>query len=264
MQRAMIVLEGVTKRFGTFTAVSGLSLEVPPGEVFGFLGPNGAGKTTTLRMMTGLLLPTRGRIVLGGYDIRQEPVAAKGLLGFIPDRPYLYDKLTGVELLRFVAGLYGLARREAASRIPELLGQFELSDWGETLVESYSHGMKQRLVFAAALLPRPKVLIVDEPMVGLDPRGMRLVKRIFVDLCRDEGLTVFLSTHSLDVAEEVCHRIAILDKGEMVAMGDMEALRQRAGSSGGRLEEVFFELTRQGEGAAAPEVVAEGGDGREV
>ncbi|MDX9722188.1 MAG: ABC transporter ATP-binding protein [Myxococcota bacterium] len=247
----MIRFEKVSKRYGDFTAVKELDFEIADGEVFGFLGPNGAGKTTTLRMVTGLLQPSAGRVFIGPHDMAREPIEAKSLIGFIPDRPYLYEKLSGWELLRFVAGLYRMTRKEAALRIGELLEQFDLVQWSSTLVENYSHGMKQRLVFAAALLPRPKVLVVDEPMVGLDPRGMRLVKGIFRDLCRQEGLTVFLSTHTLDVAEEVCHRIAIVHHGEVVGMGDLESLRAKAGSESGRLEEVFFELTEKSEVQAA-------------
>ncbi|OIP41859.1 MAG: ABC transporter [Deltaproteobacteria bacterium CG2_30_63_29] len=239
----MIRLVGVSKRYGNFNAVANLDIEVQKGEVFGFLGPNGAGKTTTLRMLTGLIQPTTGEIFIGGFDVRKEALEAKKIMGYIPDRPYLYEKLTAFELMRFVAGLNRLVRTDAATRIPALLEQFGLAEWSDTLVENYSHGMKQRLVFAAALLPRPSVLVVDEPMVGLDPQGMRLVKGVFIDLCRDEGMTVFLSTHTLEVAEEVCQRIAILHRGEVVAMGNMATLRAATKAGDGRLEEVFFELT---------------------
>jgi len=250
----MIRFEHVGKRYGRFTAVKDLDFAVSAGEVFGFLGPNGAGKTTTLRMVTGLIQPTRGRIFIGRHDLAREPIEAKALMGFIPDRPYLYEKLSALELLRFVAGLYRLPRAEAAPRITALLEQFELVEWATTLVENFSHGMKQRLVFAAALLTRPSLLVVDEPMVGLDPRGMRLVKQIFRDLCAQEGMTVFLSTHTLDIAEDVCDRIAIIHRGDVVAMGDMPSLREAAGAEGGKLEEVFFELTDGGHEATEGEV----------
>ena len=243
----MIQLEGLSKRYGDFVALVGLDLSVEVGEVFGFLGPNGAGKTTTLRMITGLIQPTKGRVRIGGYDMAREPLEAKQLIGFIPDRPYLYEKLSAFEFMRFVAGLHRMSRRAAAERIGELLEKFELSGRSQSLVESFSHGMKQRLVFAAALLPRPKLLVVDEPMVGLDPKGMRLVKEVFTDICQEEGMTVFLSTHTLEVAEELCHRIAILYRGERIAMGDLETLRGRAGSGDAKLEEVFFRLTEEAE-----------------
>ena len=249
----MIKVSGVSKRYGKFEALKPLDLEVNSGEVFGFLGPNGAGKTTTLKMIVGLLQPTTGRVVIGGHDLAKAPEAAKRLMGYIPDRPYLYEKLTAFEFMRFVAGLYRLERADVKVRIPALLEEFELAEWSQTLVENFSHGMKQRLVFASALLPRPKLLVVDEPMVGLDPKGIRLVKRIFTALCRDEGLTVFLSTHTLEVAEEVCHRIAILYRGEVVAQGDLATLRQQAGSEDGGLSEVFFELTEAQERARQQE-----------
>lgn len=245
----MLLVDSLSKQFelpeGILTAVDKVSFQIAPGEVFGLLGPNGAGKTTTLRMITGLIQPSSGRIEIGGFDLQKKPLEAKQLIGFIPDRPYLYEKLTAFEFMKFVAGLYRLERKVAAERIPMLLETFGLSEWSTSLVENYSHGMKQRLVFSAALLPRPRVLVVDEPMVGLDPKGKRLVKDIFIDLCRDEGMTVFLSTHTLETAEEVCHRIAILYRGEIVAMGSLDALRERAGRQGGRLEEVFFLLTEQ-------------------
>lgn len=255
----MIRLEHVTKRYGSgFEAVSDLSLEIGDGEVFGFLGPNGAGKTTTMRMITGLIQPTQGRILVGGYDIACQPVEAKRLIGFIPDRPYLYEKLSAVEFMRFVAGLYRMKRRDAARRTAELLERFDLTDWGTQLIESYSHGMKQRLVFASALLPRPRVLVVDEPMVGLDPKGRRLIKQIFGELCRDEGMTVFLSTHTLETAEEVCHRVAILYRGKIVLQGDLDSVRNATGAQAQRLEEVFLELTaqREAELAAAQRLAA--------
>lgn len=241
----MITLESVTKHYGKFVAVDNLNLDIKPGEVFGFLGPNGAGKTTTLRMITGLIQPTSGTITIGGKNMADEPIAAKAMMGFIPDRPYLYEKLTAFEFMRFVAGLYRMRRKDAASRIEELLERFGLLRWTNTLVENFSHGMKQRLVFASALLPRPKLLVVDEPMVGLDPNGARLVKTVFTDLCADTGMTVFLSTHSLDVAEEVCERIAILHKGKLRGLGTLSELEARSTheDAPGGLVEVFFALT---------------------
>lgn len=239
----MLRVEGLRKRYGRFDAVRGLDFELRPGEVFGFLGPNGAGKTTTMRMITGLIEPSEGRITIDGHDLARAPEAAKAITGFIPDRPYVYEKLTAFEFLDFVGGLHGMRWAEIAARGAELLETFALGEWADSLIESFSHGMKQRLVFCAALLPRPKLLVVDEPMVGLDPRGAKLVKHLFRDLCRDGELTVFLSTHTLEVAEEVCDRIAILRRGEIVAMGTMQELRARAEREDSDLESIFLQLT---------------------
>lgn len=239
----MIRVEGLTKRYSQTLAVDGLDLEVRENEVFGFLGPNGAGKTTTIRMMMGLLQPTSGRIWLGGHDLREEPIAAKQLCGFVPDRPHVYEKLTGAEFIDFVAGLYRVPERLAASRRERLLDLFDLTQWASELIESYSHGMKQRLVMAAALVHAPRILIIDEPMVGMDPRGARLLKQTFRALAR-EGATIFISTHSLEVAEETCDRIGIIQLGKLVALGTMEELRQQAGREpGSKLESVFLGLT---------------------
>ena len=244
MTTPMIKLVDLTKTYRNFKAVDGLSLEVPAGIVFGFLGPNGAGKTTTIRMMAGVLKPTRGRIELNGYDLAARPTEAKRLVGFIPDRPYLYEKLTGMEFLRFIGGLYGMNGGEPPDRkAGELLELFELSDWSNELIESYSHGMKQRLVMCSALLHAPPIIIVDEPMVGLDPKAARLVKNIFRQQA-EQGTTVFMSTHSLGVAQEVCDQIAIISKGGIIARGTARELSERAGVFGD-LEETFLKLTRE-------------------
>ena len=238
----MIRLERVTKRYGRFTAVHPLDLEVRPGELFGFLGPNGAGKTTTIRMVTGVLRPTEGRIFIGEHDMLADPVSAKRHIGYIPDRPSLYEKLTGAEFLRFVSGLWGRDGNGAEKRALELLDLFELTSWKDTLVESYSHGMRQKLLIASALVHSPDVIIVDEPMVGLDPRAARLIK----DLLRaftDHGGTVFLSTHTLEVAEALCDRIAILHQGAIRASGTMQELRAEAAAGTAGLEEIFLKLT---------------------
>ena len=222
-------------------AVDNISLKVNKGMVFGFLGPNGAGKTTTLKMMAGILKPTEGRVIIDGIDITSNPAGVKKISGFIPDRPYLYEKLTGNEFLRFTGGLYGLNHDLLDSRITELLELFELNHWSDELVESYSHGMKQRLVMSASLLHDPKVLIVDEPMVGLDPKGARLVKDIFRNEA-ERGKTVFVSTHSLDIAQEICSEIAIIQTGRIIATGTPEELKKQAGIDG-NLENVFLKLT---------------------
>ena len=237
----MIELERLTKRYGAFTAVDDLSLQVARGEIFGFLGPNGAGKTTTIRMMMGLLQPTEGRIRLGGFDLAEQPIDAKRLSGFVPDRPFLYEKLTAVELLRFCADLYEVPATVRDARLEKLLGVFDLSEWRGELIESYSHGMKQRLAFAAALLHEPQLLVVDEPMVGMDPRGARVLRSLLRSLALG-GTTLFLSTHSLEVAEALCDRIGIIQSGRLIAIGTLDELRSRAGDAQ-RLEEVFLKLT---------------------
>jgi len=243
----MIQLAQLTKQFGSFTAVNNLNLNVAEGEIFGFLGPNGAGKTTTIRMMMGLLKPTVGRVVLGGYDLARNPLEAKAMSAFVPDRPYIYEKLTGSEFLRFVGGLYQVPAPVCHERIEESLNFFSLADWGDQLVESYSHGMKQRLVVAAALLHDPKILVVDEPMVGMDPIGARLFKSLLRSLTL-KGKTVFMSTHSLEVAEELCDRIGIILGGKLIALGTLDELQQLAGTEN-RLEDIFLKLT------AAPDML---------
>jgi len=239
----MIQLISLTKRYGKTLAVDALNIEVSAGEVFGFLGPNGAGKTTTIRMMMGLLEPSSGRVILGGHDLATDGVAAKQMCGFVPDRPHIYEKLTGAEFLDFVAGLYHVPLEIAALRRVQLLELFDLTQWATELVESYSHGMKQRLVMAAALIHAPRLLIVDEPMVGMDPRGARLLKRTFRQLA-DSGVTVFMSTHSLEVAEETCDRIGIISHGRLIAVGTVDELRRQAGDhSNAKLESIFLRLT---------------------
>jgi len=240
----MIELLDLTKQFRDKKAVDAINLTVSKGTLFGFLGPNGAGKTTTLKMMAGVLKPTGGRIIIGGKDLSAEPETVKGKMAFIPDHPFLYEKLTALEFLHFIADLYALGKPRSLERdIDRLLSLFDLGGWKNDLVEGYSHGMKQRLVLCGALLHRPEVLIVDEPMVGLDPAGSRLVKDIF----RKEaagGTTVFMSTHSLEVAEEVCDEIAIIQAGRIRAQGTPEQLKSQAGVDG-NLEQVFLRLTER-------------------
>jgi len=240
----MIRLVNITKRYGEFLAVDSLDLEVKAGEVFGFLGPNGAGKTTTIRMMMGILKPTSGHVILGGYDVEQEAQRAKALAGFIPDRPFIYEKLSGCEFLEFVGKLHRIEPEKLRGRIAELLGSLELTRWQDELVESYSHGMKQRLVVCAALIHEPRILIIDEPMVGMDPKGARTLKNLFRSLA-EKGTTVFLSTHSIGVAEEVCDRIGIIHKGRLIACGAMADLYRQAKTINGNLESVFLELTHE-------------------
>lgn len=239
----MIRTERLTKDYGRFRAVDGLNLQVKAGEIFGFLGPNGAGKTTTIKMLMGIIKPTAGEIWIGGHNLEKEPEQAKAITGFIPDRPFLYEKLTGEEFLEFVAGLYKMDIREAHRRMPDLFEFFELRDWSRELIENYSHGMKQRLAFAGALLHKPKVIIVDEPMVGLDPKGARLIKETFKRLAK-QGCAILMSTHTLEIAEEVCDTIGIIQAGKMIAVGTMDDLRKQAkAEDDGRLENIFLALT---------------------
>ena len=238
----MIELNDLTKRYGSTLAVDRLSLSVEKGEIFGFIGPNGAGKTTTIRMMAGVLGPTAGTVRISGIDMDSEPEAAKRLIGFIPDRPFLYEKLTGMEFLRFVSDLYGFTDGLFRKRAEELLIQFSLYDWSDHLIEAYSHGMKQRLIIASALLHEPRVIIVDEPMVGLDPAGIRMVKDLLRELA-EGGTTIFMSTHTLEIAEDLCNRIGVIHHGRLVALGSTGDLRGTAQLREGDLEDVFLRLT---------------------
>ena len=238
----MIELEGVTKKYGSFVAIDNITLKVERGELFGFLGPNGAGKTTTIKMIAGLLQPTAGKIRVAGYDLQTHPEEAKRRLGLIPDRPFLYEKLTADEFLAFIGGLWELPERVVAERTGMLLELFEILDWRSELIESFSHGMRQKLILAGALLHEPEVIVVDEPMVGLDPKSIRLVKDIFRKLCA-EGKTVFMSTHTLSIAEETCTRVAIIQDGRIRAVGTLEELRRLSKTSRTHLESIFLELT---------------------
>jgi ABC-2 type transport system ATP-binding protein len=238
----VIQLKHLTKRYGSFTAVDGIDLVVPKGELFGFLGPNGAGKTTTFRMIAGILQPTSGAVEIGGIDLLQHPLEAKQRLGFIPDRPFVYDKLTGREFLRFAAALYGQQGLAVEKRIIELLELFELTRWKDELTESYSHGMRQKLIISGALVHRPDVIVVDEPMVGLDPKSARLLKDLFRQFV-DRGGTVLMSTHTLEVAEAMCDRIAIIHGGKIIASGTMAEVQQQTASEDLGLEDLFLKLT---------------------
>jgi len=238
----VIRLTALVKRYGKFTAVDGINLNVPQGELFGLLGPNGAGKTTTIRMIAGILRPTAGTVEVAGYNIHTHPLEAKHRMGYIPDRPFVYDKLTGGEFLRFAAALYGQDGPAVERRIDDLLELFELTPWKDELTESYSHGMRQKLIISGALVHRPGVIIVDEPMVGLDPKSARLLKDLFRQFV-DRGGTVLMSTHTLEVAEQVCDRIAIVYKGKVAAHGTMAELRQQTESADMSLEALFLKLT---------------------
>jgi ABC-2 type transport system ATP-binding protein len=239
----MIAVQNLVKTYGKFKAVDDLSLNVEPGEIHGFLGPNGAGKTTTMRMIAGLLKPTSGRILVNKHDMEHEPEVAKGSLGFIPDRPFIYDKLTAGEFLTFHAGLYGLTNSQVGSRVDEMLEVFELTQWKHELIESFSHGMKQRLVMSSAFFHRPQAVAVDEPMVGLDPRGARLIKDVFRRMS-ERGVAILMSTHTLEVAQEMCHRVSIIQKGRIIAQGTVDEVKQIAGgTTDEHLTAVFLKLT---------------------
>jgi ABC-2 type transport system ATP-binding protein len=238
----MIQIQGLTKKYGTFTAVDGIDLTVPAGELFGFLGPNGAGKTTTLRMIAGILRPTSGSVHIAGVDLARSPMQAKAKLGFIPDRPFIYEKLTGIEFLRFVAGLFGQDGAPVERRAAELLAVFDLEEWRDELVESYSHGMRQKLIISSAFVHRPDVIVVDEPMVGLDPKAAKTLKDLFREYTR-RGHTIMMSTHTLEVAQTMCDRIGIIQRGRMRACGTMAELQANAERGDEGLEEIFLRLT---------------------
>ena len=239
----MLNLIDLTKHFGTFHAVDRVSLTVGKGEIFGFLGPNGAGKTTTIKMLVGLLLPTAGEMHIGGFDMAKDPIRCKTITGYIPDRPFLYEKLTGDEYLRFIRSLYPA---DGAGPLPDVvddyLNLFDLTEWRHHLIEGYSHGMRQKLIMTSVLMLDQPLIIVDEPMVGLDPKSARIVKELLKKKA-GEGTTIFLSTHSMEIAEELCDRIAILVNGRVCALGTVTELRALAKSGSGHLEDIFLELT---------------------
>ncbi len=239
----MIKLDNLTKHFGDTVAVNGLNLEVRPGEMFVFIGPNGAGKTTTIKLIAGLLRPTQGSVTLCGYDVQRDYIQARSLLSYVPDQPFLYEKLTGREFLKFVGAVYGVDRSSVAEKIAHLSELFEMEEFLDELGQTYSHGMKQRVVVSAALLHDPKVLVIDEPMVGLDPRGAKTLKTVLKDLTRD-GVTVFMSTHTLAVAEETADRVGVIRRGSIIALGDLAQIHATARTDG-RLEEAFLRLTEE-------------------
>lgn len=252
MAAPAIQAEGLRKTFGKHVAVRGINLAVNPGEIVGFLGPNGAGKTSTIKMLTGLLRPTAGRALILGHDIQREPKAAKAQLGYVPDTPNLYGKLSGWEILRFVGRLYRVPPEQIERRGGELLRLFDLAGAAGDLIEGYSHGMQQKMALAAALIHDPKVLFLDEPTVGLDPRSARLIKDLLVQL-RSRGTAVFFSTHILEIAERMCDRVIIINEGEIIASGTLEQLRAREGNES--LEDIFLRLTGGAEAAEIARVL---------
>ena len=251
-ESALIETVNLTKRYGDKLAVDNIGFTVNSGEIFGFLGPNGAGKTTTIKMIVGLLRPTSGVVRVAGYDVVQQPVAAKAACGYVPDQPNLYAKLTGRELMRFVGDLYNLDRAQARRRSEELLNLFGLAEAADDTTDSYSHGMRQKTSLAAALVHDPRVLILDEPTVGLDPKSARLIKDILRQMA-ERGAAVMLSTHILEIAQNMCDRIGIIDKGKLIASGTMEELQHAQGGSS--LEDIFLSLTGGVEYAEIAEVL---------
>jgi ABC-2 type transport system ATP-binding protein len=254
MPEVLIETRNLTKRYGDKVAVNNISFDVYRGEVFGFLGPNGAGKTTTIKVIVGLLQPTSGIIKVAGYDVQTQSMLAKASSGYVPDSPNLYAKLTGRELLRFVGDLYNMDRRQVARRIDELLRMFDLTAAANDTVDSYSHGMQQKTSLAAALMHDPKVLVLDEPTVGLDPKSARLIKDVLRQLA-DRGAAVMLSTHILEIAERMCNRIGIINKGELIAVGTMNELRDQDKTGQASLEDIFLGLTGGIEEAEIAEIL---------
>ncbi len=251
---SLIETRNLVKRFGEKVAVNDVSFAVRGGEIFGFLGPNGAGKTTTIKMIVGLLQPTSGSVRVGGYDVQKEPRLAKAASGYVPDTPNLYAKLTGRELLRFVGDLYNLDPGSTAQRIDDLLRMFDLSAAADDTIDSYSHGMQQKESLAAALMHDPKVLVLDEPTVGLDPKSARLIKDILRQMA-ERGTAVFLSTHILEIAERMCDRIGIINKGMLIATGTMDELRAQDKTGQASLEDIFLGLTGGAEEAEIAEIL---------
>ncbi len=249
----LIETRNLVKRYGDKAAVNDVSFEVYGGEIFGFLGPNGAGKTTTIKMIVGLLQPTSGNVRVAGYDVQTQPLQAKAACGYVPDTPNLYPKLSGRELLRFVGDLYEMDRQQNERRMEELLRLFDLEAAGDDTINSYSHGMQQKTALAAALVHDPKVLVLDEPTVGLDPRSARLIKDMLRQIA-NRGAAIFLSTHILEIAERMCDRIGIINRGELIAVGSMDELRS-IGKGETSLEDIFLSLTGGAEYAEITEVL---------
>jgi ABC-2 type transport system ATP-binding protein len=237
----MLIIENLTKKFSAVTAVDNLSLSIPPGEIFGFIGPNGAGKTTTLKICTGLMKPTAGRVVVNGFDMQTAGREAKRIIGYVSDQPYVYPLLTGREFLRFIGDLYAVGRDVQKNKIPEFLDMFELTPAAGELIESYSHGMKQKLVIAGVLLHAPKLLVLDEPLVGLDPKTARLMKHVLQEYA-SRGVSIFMSTHILEIAEKICHRVGIIHRGRLICEGTIGQLREQAKNQNS-LEDMFLDIT---------------------
>ncbi len=241
----MIKFENVTKRFGSHEAVTNLNLRIEKGELFGFLGPNGAGKTTTIKMLVGLINTTSGRIKVESTYVDEDPEAVKRITGYIPDTPFLYEYLTGREFLYFTGHIYNMDRETLRKRIEHYEKLFEMSEWVDSPASEYSHGMKQRIIISSCLIHNPELIVIDEPMVGLDPKSAKIVKNILVNKTK-EGVTVFLSTHTLSVAEEICTRIGIIDRGRLLATGTLDELKRFSKNKDRNLEELYLKMTGGG------------------
>jgi ABC-2 type transport system ATP-binding protein len=241
----MIDLRNVTKKFGGTTAVDSLSLEIKKGELFGFIGPNGAGKTTTIKLIVGLLRPTSGAVIVDGIDVQNQPERAKSRIGYIPDSPFIYNALTGREFLQFVGKLYMMKEPQIDAKVGELFEYLEVGNWADSRAEEYSHGMRQKIIICSALMHDPAVILVDEPMVGLDPKSARKVKDIFMRLTRN-GSCIFVSTHSLPMAEEICTRVGLIDRGRLRTAGTIEDFRRASRSGAKSLEDIYMEITEGG------------------
>ena len=239
----MISIDCVTKKYGNFTAVDCLNLQVKKGEIFGFLGPNGAGKTTTIKMMCGLIAITSGDIFIDGLSATKDPVGYKRKFAYIPDKPFMFEKLRGIEYIEFVANIYGVERETYKKQLSRYAETFGVNEYINDFIESYSHGMSQKLLLTASLIHSPQVFILDEPMVGLDPRSMRVLKEELKRLTKEEGTTIFMSTHTIDTAEEVCTNVGIIDHGHLIDTGKMKKIKKR--NRGKKLEDVFFKLTEE-------------------
>ena len=239
----MLHIKNLSKSYGSFRAVNNLNLTVNSGEFFGFLGPNGAGKTTTIKIISGLLSPTTGSVAIDGFDIQKDPIEAKKIIGYIPDQPFLYDRLTGREFLFFSGGLYNIRHTELKEIINEVIDLLKIGQWIERRTEEYSQGMKQRISIASALLHNPKFILVDEPMVGLDPQSAKIVKEVLVKKA-SEGTAIIMSTHSLNIAEEICHRIGIIKEGELIFDDDVSSFKEFQNREYANLESFFLELVK--------------------
>jgi len=235
----------LTKKFNKITAVNNLNLEILPGEIFAFLGPNGAGKTTTIKLLSCLLKPTSGNIFICGYETTKNPIEIKKIIGLVPDHPFIYPKLKGIEFLQLVGNIYKVDPEQQKKLTSEFIEKLDMTDFIDELIETYSLGTRQKLIIMSVLLHNPKVLLLDEPLVGLDPKSSRIIKNIFIELSK-KGVTLFISTHFLSLAEELAHRIGIINKGELIAIGTKEELREIAKKEG-NLEEVYLELTKEQE-----------------
>ncbi len=240
----MIKITNLCKKFGDTVAVKNLNLEIQDGEFFAFVGPNGAGKTTTLKLLAGLLKPTSGKALINNHDIQGDYVEAKKLISFIPDQPFLYEKLTGSEFLHFVGGLYELNKDTISKRREDLFEMFALTDYADRLIDDYSHGMRQKLVFCAAFLHEPRIMIIDEPMVGLDPYSIKLVKKLLKERA-SQGVSIFLSTHTLSIAEEIADRIGVIHKGDLIYLGTMEEIKKKKSAESDNLEDIFLQITSE-------------------